>query len=95
MLPLGQTQDKPIGEHFEKTSDPMYRRDFTLSAVAALLFRLHCPNILLSQIPSEDKSVTSPKHELAGPAEGPWRRLFLDATIVEEQQGLTRQFHSA
>lgn len=73
----------------------MYRRDFTLSAVAALLFRLHYPNSLLSQIPSEDKSVTSPNDELAGPAEGPWRRLFLDATTVEEQQGLTRQFHSA
>ena len=73
----------------------MYRRDFTLSAVAALRFRLHYPNSLLSQIPSEDKSVTSPNDELAGPAKGPWRRLFLDATTVEEQQGLTRQFHSA
>lgn len=32
---------------------------------------------------------------LAGPAKGPWRRLFLDATVVERQEGLTRTFHSA
>ncbi len=33
--------------------------------------------------------------ELSGPARGPWRRLFLDATVIEEQQGLTRVFHAA
>jgi hypothetical protein len=32
---------------------------------------------------------------LAGPPQGPWRRLFLDAWVVEEQQGLTRAFHAA
>ncbi|MFM7866599.1 MAG: hypothetical protein ACKPHU_20510, partial [Planctomycetaceae bacterium] len=31
----------------------------------------------------------------SGPAQGPWRRLFLDAAAVEEQQGLQRVFHSA
>ena len=32
---------------------------------------------------------------LAGPPQGPWRRLFLDAWAVEQQQGLTRVFHAA
>ncbi len=32
---------------------------------------------------------------LAGPARGHWRRLFLDAWAVEQQQGLARVFHAA
>lgn len=32
---------------------------------------------------------------LAGPARGPWRRLFLDAAVVEARQGLERVFHPA
>lgn len=32
---------------------------------------------------------------VAGPASGPWRRLFLDAMVVEQQQGLARVFHAA
>ena len=32
---------------------------------------------------------------IAGPAAGPWRRLFLDAMVVEKQEGLTRTFHPA
>ena len=32
---------------------------------------------------------------IAGPAQGPWRRLFLDAMVVEKQQGLSRLFHAA
>lgn len=32
---------------------------------------------------------------VAGPAAGPWRRLFLDAMVVERQQNLTRTFHAA
>jgi hypothetical protein len=31
----------------------------------------------------------------ANPTQGPWRRLFLDAAVVEQQQGLTRVFHAA
>jgi hypothetical protein len=37
--------------------------------------------------PSEDAIV--------GPPKGPWRRLFLDAMVVEQQQGLLRVFHAA
>lgn len=37
-----------------------------------------------------------PKENLvAGPPSGPWRRLFLDAGVVEQQQGLDRVFHAA
>ena len=32
---------------------------------------------------------------LAGPPAGPWRRLFLDAMVVEKQHGLERTFHVA
>lgn len=32
---------------------------------------------------------------MAGPINGPWRRLFLDAMVVEESQGLERVFHAA
>jgi len=32
---------------------------------------------------------------IAGPGAGPWRRLFLDAMVVEQQQGLERAFHAA
>ena len=31
---------------------------------------------------------------LAGPARGPWRRLFLDAAVVEAHEGLARVFHA-
>ena len=31
----------------------------------------------------------------AGPPTGPWRRLFLDAAVVEQQSGLERAFHTA
>ncbi|MBT3381725.1 MAG: hypothetical protein HN742_30885 [Lentisphaerae bacterium] len=33
--------------------------------------------------------------EVAGNASGPWRRLFLDAMVVERSEGLTRVFHAA
>ena len=32
---------------------------------------------------------------MAGPPKGPWRRLFLDAWVVEQQEGLRRVFHAA
>jgi len=37
----------------------------------------------------------SDEDRIAGPAEGPWRRLFLDAMVVEEQHDLERVFHAA
>jgi len=35
------------------------------------------------------------KDRIAGPVKGPWRRLFLDAMVVEEQDGLEKVFHAA
>jgi len=32
---------------------------------------------------------------LTGPGDGPWRRLFLDATVMEAHSGLERVFHAA
>ncbi|HCO22551.1 MAG TPA: hypothetical protein DIT97_05615, partial [Gimesia maris] len=32
---------------------------------------------------------------MAGPVNGPWRRLFLDAMVVEQSEGLKRVFHAA
>lgn len=39
--------------------------------------------------------VASPEGAYADPATRPWRRLFLDAAVVEDLAGLTRVFHSA
>ncbi len=40
-------------------------------------------------------SLESAENELSGPPAGPWRRLFLDSTVVEQQRGLSRVFHAA
>ena len=74
----------------------MYRREFALSSAAALLFQQTRVGDAVGAVADgavADGSVADGR--LAGPANGPWRRLFLDATIVEEQHGLIRQFHSA
>jgi hypothetical protein len=55
---------------------------YVLCAAMLLLTRA-----ALAQAPAED--------QIAGPAQGPWRRLFLDAMVVETQHGLTQVFHAA
>ncbi|MCD6360988.1 MAG: hypothetical protein J7M38_08990, partial [Armatimonadetes bacterium] len=43
-----------------------------------------------------EAQVTAPDTDLiAGEATGPWRRLFLDAMVVEQSEGLQRVFHQA
>lgn len=37
----------------------------------------------------------SAEDDLAGPAQGPWRRLFLDGSVIEQQAGLQQVFHQA
>ncbi len=44
---------------------------------------------------NETSLTSAAEDELAGPPRGPWRRLFLDAFVVEAQGGLTRAFHAA
>jgi hypothetical protein len=44
---------------------------------------------------SAAEAVQTPAEDLiAGPRVGPWRRLFLDAMVVEQQTGLERVFHA-
>ncbi|MDD4872053.1 MAG: hypothetical protein PHR77_15965 [Kiritimatiellae bacterium] len=59
----------------------------------ALVTLLACTMVALilsanAAVPIEDVSIT-------GSPTGPWRRLFLDAMVVEHQTGLERVFHAA
>jgi len=42
---------------------------------------------------AEESASPVPADLVAGPAKGPWRRLFLDAMVVEQSKGLQRVFH--
>ena len=51
---------------------------------------------IVSQAAASPAPVAPPTEDLiAGHSKGPWRRLFLDAMVTEEQQGLSRVFHAA
>jgi hypothetical protein len=68
----------------------MKRREFCLAGAGSLAATSIFPRGSAAQEPA------GPADDLlAGPARGPWRRLFLDAAVVEESAGLTRVFHSA
>ncbi len=73
------------------------RRQFMrLTATAAASAAAWKLGSALAQTASPGEDSSSPfETVLAGPPQGPWRRLFLDAWSVEEQQGLTRVFHTA
>jgi hypothetical protein len=45
--------------------------------------------------PAGDSAELPFEAALAGPPKGPWRRLFLDASAIEQQQGLSRVFYAA
>lgn len=67
------------------------KRTVALGALAALS---PSPGAILGAS-AGGTSVEPVEAELSGPSRGPWRRLFLDATVVEEQQNLVRVFHAA
>lgn len=77
----------------------MRRREMLLSSSAALMAaRNQNPLRAQTDQPSPSPGISPAALEedlLAGPASGPWRRLFLDATVVEQQHGLKRVFHAA
>jgi hypothetical protein len=80
----------------------MNRRNFlgqTLAATSMGLAHSRCPNgalgISWQEIDQQTSAIQTLEEQLAGPTQGPWRRLFLDGTVVESQQGLERRFHSA
>jgi hypothetical protein len=52
--------------------------------------------LLLPVSPAAAAAPAPPGEDLmAGPPQGPWRRLFLDVMVVEQQSGLRRIFHAA
>jgi hypothetical protein len=68
----------------------MMRTNLGLAASGAVLAAVAC--ILAAGA----ADVKPPAEDLvAGPQAGPWRRLFLDAMVVEQQTGLRRIFHAA
>jgi len=68
----------------------MRRTTVTLSATLTVLLASLCTlGIGAAQVAPPQENL------IAGGASGPWRRLFLDAMVVESQQGLQRVFHAA
>ncbi|MBI3467908.1 MAG: hypothetical protein HY000_33290 [Planctomycetes bacterium] len=76
----------------------MNRRGFCLAGsaafVAAQLFGSATRPLANSSALGET-SVPGSEDTLAGPPHGPWRRLFLDAAVIERSEGLSRVFHAA
>lgn len=72
------------------------RRFLRASIAASALAAVWKPAISLAATaaPPELRSPTL-EDTLAGSPRGPWRRLFLDGAVVEEQQGLRKVFHAA
>ncbi|MGE3778230.1 MAG: hypothetical protein AB7F89_13665 [Pirellulaceae bacterium] len=76
----------------------MDRRTFCSRSVAALSAGLFYPWPRSSaQPPGAPRldSASDAAETLAGTRSGPWRRLFLDGAVVEQQAGLSRVFHKA
>ncbi len=76
-------------------TNELNRRQFLqLTATAALGTGLldGSPNRALAADESAPALLEDP---LSGPPKGHWRRLFLDAAVLEDQRNLTRVFHSA
>ncbi len=73
----------------------MNRRQFLALTAAATAAPWHTIGASAGSEPSAIPSPgpASPEGELAGSPRGPWRRLFLDAAVVEEHSGLARLFH--
>lgn len=69
----------------------MDRRNFVLSGTLATLQLRSMISASMTHAALND----SDTDVVIGSEKGPWRRLFLDSTVVESQHGLLRQFHSA
>jgi predicted GH43/DUF377 family glycosyl hydrolase len=79
----------------------MNRRQFSFASAWALAVAWAQSTRLAAQPPSTSGAAGSKpagetlEESLAGPPPGPWRRLFLDATVVEQSANLARTFHAA
>lgn len=51
--------------------------------------------VVLGALPAFGQEKANDVEPLAGPSSGPWRRLMLDASVIESQQGTERLFHAA
>jgi hypothetical protein len=73
----------------------MNRREFALRNMVALAAAWS--RQLLAEEPTRgiEPAPGAVDDILAGPPGGPWRRLFLDAAVVEQLEGLSRVYHSA
>jgi hypothetical protein len=78
----------------------MKRRDFCLASTAVLAAARFSGRDCAAQSPPSSsapaaKSTTAADVDLAGPSQGPWRRLFLDGAVIEKSEGLSRACHAA
>ena len=77
----------------------MKRREFCLAGAAAFVAVQSPVAATAAQLVAPSSAPKSgadtPDDPLAGPSQGPWRRLFLDGAVVEKSQGLSRVFHAA
>jgi hypothetical protein len=69
----------------------MNRREFCWTAAAAATSAGFPKLATADQPPSGGPSA----EDFIGPSRGPWRRLFLDAAVIETSAGLARVFHRA
>lgn len=76
----------------------MKRREFCLAGAAAFVTarNLASANAVEGPAPASARNdLEADDDSLAGPSQGPWRRLFLDGAVVEKSEGLSRVFHVA
>jgi hypothetical protein len=79
----------------------IHATSFTLIGPAGILFCSALTALLFAAAPALHAADPAPQPArlanedlISGSRSGPWRRLFLDATVVEEQQGVQRVFHA-
>jgi hypothetical protein len=64
---------------------------YSLTLTALLLTPLTA--LHATEQPAAESAAAAADNLVVGRPSGPWRRLFLDATVIEEQQGVRRVFH--
>ena len=73
----------------------MRRRQFFVKSSAALAATGTYGWLALGESTSAFDASDKIEDPIAGPVQGPWRRLFLDAAVIERSHGLSRVFHEA
>ena len=73
----------------------MKRRQFFQTSAAIVVASVSQSGLIFSQTAKELDAGSREEDPIAGPAKGPWRRLFLDGAVTEFSRGLSRIFHAA